>query len=103
MEFIQYKRFVSLANRHSHSLSELGRIVADITFICDPLNSSIYFSILLSMIGSDLTNYYLKTPNWFHIQFYKHNYSSASFFPRILPYQPTISICLYVIKFFFIF
>jgi hypothetical protein len=63
---------------------EVRRKVADIMFIYDLLNGHIFSPDLHSMIDLNITNHRLRYSNLFHVPFYKNNYSSTSFFPRVL-------------------
>lgn len=60
-------------------------------FICHLLNDHIDFLGFLSLIGYNIINHCLRKANLFHVLFYKHNYSSALFFPRALSLVNLIS------------
>jgi len=63
---------------------ELRRNVADIMFLYDLLNGHTYSPELLSLINFNIPNRTLRKPKLFFVPFYKNNYSSASYFPRVL-------------------
>ena len=66
------------------SLCEIRRSVADLMFLYDLLNGNIDSSELLSMVGFNFKNHGTRSHNIFVVPSYTTNYSSASFFPRVL-------------------
>uniref|UniRef100_A0A2S2NJ55 Putative RNA-directed DNA polymerase n=1 Tax=Schizaphis graminum TaxID=13262 RepID=A0A2S2NJ55_SCHGA len=66
------------------SLCEIRRSVADLMFLYYLLNGNIDSSELLSMVGFNFKNHGTRSHNIFVVPSYTTNYSSASFFPRVL-------------------
>jgi len=59
-------------------------VVEDLMFLYDLLNGNIDSSELLSMVGFNFRNHGTRSHNIFVVPSYTTNYSSASFFPRVL-------------------
>jgi len=72
------------------------RKVADIMFIYDLLNGHIFSPELLSMIEFNIKNHRLRNSNLFHAPFYKNNYSSTSFFPRVLKLEKILLLIMQI-------
>jgi hypothetical protein len=63
---------------------KLRRNVSDIIFLYDLLNGHTYSPGLLSLINFNIPNRTSRKFKLFFVPFYKNNYSSTSFFPRVL-------------------